>query len=183
MRRTLAEHRVDLVSGGLRRLRRPLHAFVSRRVEGSAVEDVLQTAAVRALERADALREPGRLDAWLFRIHRNVIADTVRRQGNERRMVKSASALQRTSEQPLAAEPGCGCSIILAQGINASYSSILQLVELEGTSIPQAARTLGISVNNATVRLHRARRALADRLREHCGVTSVRQCAGCPCAP
>lgn len=182
MRCTTAGPRVDLVSGGLRRLRSPLYAFVSRRVEGGLVEDVLQTAAVRALERAEALREPGRLDAWLFRIHRNVIADTVRRQGNERRMVNTASVLQRTLEQRAAAEPGCGCALGLAQGIKASYVSILRLIDLEDASIADAARELGISTNNATVRLHRARRALAVRLREHCGVSSVRECAGCPCA-
>lgn len=146
------------------------------------MEDVLQTAAVRALERAEALREPGRLDAWLFRIHRNVIADLVRRQGNERRMVNAALFLQRTREQALAAEPGCGCALVLAQGIKDSYASILQLIDLEDASVADAARELGISKNNATVRLHRARRALAVRLREHCGVSSVGECAGCPCA-
>ncbi len=182
MRGTSAGSRVELVSCGLRRLRPRLHAFVSRRVEGSLVEDVLQAAAVRALERAQALREPDRLDAWLYRIHRNVIADIVRRQGNERRMVRTASVLQRTHEQPLAAEPGCGCALVLAQRMKPSYGSILQLIDLEDASLVDAAATLGISTNNATVRLHRARRALAVRLREHCGVSSVRECAGCPCA-
>ncbi|MGH1341261.1 MAG: RNA polymerase sigma factor [Nannocystales bacterium] len=173
---------VELVSSGLRRLHRSLAAFVARRVDGSLVDDVLQTAAVRALERAETLRDPGRLDAWLFRVHRNAIADAIRRQGSERRALKVASHLQRVEEQPLADDPGCGCSLVLAEGIKDSYASILQLVDLGDASVAEAAKALGISTNNATVRLHRARRVLATRLQEHCGVSSVRECAACPCA-
>ena len=47
--------------------------------------------------------------------------------------------------------------------------------------MPELADGLGITVNNASVRLHRARRAMRDALCEHCGTDSLRSCQDCPC--
>jgi hypothetical protein len=38
-------------------------------------------------------------------------------------------------------------------------------------------------VNNASVRLHRARQALARRVRAVCGACADRKCADCSCPP
>ena len=60
---------------------------------------------------------------------------------------------------------------------------MLEQVDLEDRSLDDVARELGITVNNATVRLHRARRALREALAEHCHTTSVRECLDCGCEP
>jgi RNA polymerase sigma-70 factor (ECF subfamily) len=48
-------------------------------------------------------------------------------------------------------------------------------------SLIEAAARLDITHNNATVRLHRARKALRDAMEAHCGVTDPQACAACRC--
>jgi RNA polymerase sigma-70 factor (ECF subfamily) len=54
-------------------------------------------------------------------------------------------------------------------------------VDIDGTGLAEVAGTLDITTGNAAVRLHRARRALRGRLRDHCGVETMRQCLACVC--
>ncbi len=48
-------------------------------------------------------------------------------------------------------------------------------------SLRVLADELGVSANNATVRLHRARRALKKAIKSYCGVDSADACMQCTC--
>lgn len=152
---------------------------MASRVGPDDVDDVLQIAALRAIERAGDLRDPALVLRWLYRVHANIVIDLGRKTASERRLLE-AMALE---AEPVAGrdEPVCGCSIALARQLSANYAAILDLVDIAEGSLTQAARTLDISVNNATVRLHRARAALKKRMLEHCGVTSPSACSDCRC--
>ncbi len=165
--RALCDHRADL------------EAFVRARVRSEEAKDIIQTAAIRAIERADSLDDPARVVAWLYRLHRNLIVDAVRKRATEHRLIDPAAEVPDPAA-PQSSET-CACSVAQAERISPSYSSILSLVDIGGMKPSEAARTLGISVNNATVRLHRARRALKKAMLEHCGVSSPRECADCRC--
>ncbi|MEM1384348.1 MAG: sigma-70 family RNA polymerase sigma factor [Pseudomonadota bacterium] len=156
-----------------------LRRYVASRVAPDDVEDVLQIAALRAIEKAEDLKDPARVKPWLYRIHSNIVIDIGRKKAAEQRLIE-AFALE---AEPRAAEPEpvCGCSIALARQLNANYATILNLVDVAGVPIARVASALRISVNNATVRLHRARRALKKRLLDHCGVTSRSACYSCGC--
>jgi RNA polymerase sigma-70 factor (ECF subfamily) len=65
--------------------------------------------------------------------------------------------------------------------IRSDYAEILRRVDLGDERLADVAAGLGITVNNATVRLHRARKALRDQLRAFCGTDSARACADCGC--
>lgn len=59
--------------------RAALVGFVEARVHDRATaEDIVQDVLLRAYGRADTLREPGSLQAWLYRITRNAITDHYR---------------------------------------------------------------------------------------------------------
>ncbi|MEM9461268.1 MAG: sigma-70 family RNA polymerase sigma factor [Myxococcota bacterium] len=156
-----------------------LRAFVHARVPSAEVDDILQLAAMRAVERAQQLDHPDRVLPWLYRLHRNIITDTARTRASRARLVDP------TAEPPEVAtakvDSSCACSVRQAQSLHPPYASILALVDLGDATLAEAATALGISVNNATVRLHRARRSLRDRMREHCGVASLMECANCRC--
>ncbi|MEL6347697.1 MAG: sigma factor-like helix-turn-helix DNA-binding protein [Myxococcota bacterium] len=62
-----------------------------------------------------------------------------------------------------------------------TYASVLALIDADGASLVETAQQLGISVNTAAVRLHRAREALRRAMREHCGVQNARDCLECRC--
>jgi RNA polymerase sigma factor (sigma-70 family) len=149
-----------------------------RRRGGARVdaEDVLQTALQRALERAGQVRDPARAEAWLGRVVRNVLMDELR---------KRHAPVLPTEEVELGASDDedidCWCVLVQAEQLKPEYSTILRRVVVDGISVTQVAWELGLTPNNAMVRLHRARVALKERLAFHCGTTTVRACSDCGC--
>lgn len=169
----------ELVGDVLRAHSGQLRAFVQGRVPTAYVDEVLQTAAVRAVERAESLKDPTRVLPWLYRLHRNVIVDMLRKRASRERVVDPGTAPPDiASELP---RELCQCSLIQAQRLNPAYARVLALVDVGETPVAEAAVILGISVNNVTVRLHRARKALREAMLHHCGVQSPRECLQCRC--
>ncbi|MEM7584908.1 MAG: sigma-70 family RNA polymerase sigma factor [Acidobacteriota bacterium] len=174
---TLAKN--DLIARVLCDKRADFEAFVRARVRSEEANDVLQMAALRAIERADSLDDPDRVVAWLYRLHRNLIVDVIRKRSSDHRVIDPAAEVP--DQAPPLPSDLCACSVTQANHIRSAYSSILTLVDIGGMGLNEAARTLGITVNNATVRLHRARRALREKMLEHCGVSNFQDCATCRC--
>lgn len=175
--RVTAGRNTDVIAAALREHSAQLAAFVRARVPAEEVDDLLQGVALRAIERAESLREPDKVLAWLFRLHRNAIVDATRRRARRQITDQVAELL---CEDPNA-DDRCACSVVQAQSLGATYSEVLALVDVEGLTLAEAAEALGTTVNAATVRLHRARKALRQRLLDHCGVTSVDECSDCRC--
>jgi len=159
-----------------------LRAFVNRRTGAALADDVLQVAAIRALEKAETLRDPSHVLSWLYKIHRSALADTGRKVASRQRWEDSEKEV---SDTPDLAESGppdrCQCSAYQARMLKPAYAEILKLVDLQGGSVSDVSAALGISVNNATVRLHRARAALRAKMFEHCGVERASDCIDCSC--
>lgn len=174
------DSRREQVAQILRERRTDFEAFVRARVPAQEVDDVVQIAALRAIERADTIDETERIVAWLYRLHRNLIIDTYRSRSTERKYVDSDQEIPEQAE--LRVDDACRCSLSQAKRLPESYASILSLVDTAGLDLHEAAHALEITTNNAAVRLHRARKALRAAMREHCGVTDVRDCAHCRCA-
>ncbi|MEM1335646.1 MAG: RNA polymerase sigma factor [Actinomycetota bacterium] len=169
----------DVVADALRVHRDDFESFVRSRVRPDEVDDLLQVAALRAIERSHTLDDPDRVVAWLYRIHRNLITDTHRFRARERQYVEPVGE---PPEQPTsAAEDSCDCSVSQSKRLRPSYATILTLVDRDGLGLSEAARRLDVSTNNATVRLHRARKALRAAMLEHCGVADPDDCAVCRC--
>jgi RNA polymerase sigma-70 factor (ECF subfamily) len=138
---------------------------------------MLQVALQRALERAHQVRDPARAEAWLGRVVRNVVVDELRRK---------REPLLQADELELAAitddgSVDCWCVLVQAERLKPEHSQILRRVIVDGVAVSAVAVELGITPNNAMVRLHRARVALKERLKEHCGTTDVRSCSDCGC--
>ena len=169
----------ELVARKLRDHHSDFEAFVRARVQPSDVDDVLQIAAARAIERAESLHDPGAVMKWLYRIHRNLVTDVLRKRASERKYVDGSAQVPET---PLpVVDESCECSLSQAKRLRPSYASILTLVDTEGLNLAEAASRLELSKNNAAVRLHRARQALKDAMFEHCGVAALQDCASCRC--
>lgn len=155
-------------------------AFVRGRVRsGADAEDIVQQALVKATERATDLRAPERSRAWFFQILRRMLAD------HHARWALRESKLDQLSDEMAEATPEeiatCACSLGQLERLRPEYAEILRRVDLEDEPLPAAAAALGITVNNATVRLHRARKALREQLRDLCGTESARDCLDCGC--
>lgn len=157
-------------------------AFLSNRVPAAAdAEDLLQQSLLRARDRLHTLRDASSLRAWFYRLLRRAVADYhARRARDEQRLGELALELETQTPEESAS---CACSLGLLAGLRPEYRAMLEQVDLEDRSLRDVAADLGITTNNATVRLHRARRALRDALAGHCNTTSVRECQDCGCEP
>jgi RNA polymerase sigma-70 factor (ECF subfamily) len=154
--------------------------FLRRKLRtGADAEDLLQQAMLRAAERIGTLQQEDRLDAWFYRILRNILADHHGRQeARAERLDLEPDALADASPPE---DAGCACALGFLRELRPEYGELLRRVDLGDEQVAQAAQCLGITENNAKVRLHRARKALRDRLSACCGAGSFRACMDCSC--
>jgi RNA polymerase sigma-70 factor (ECF subfamily) len=137
-------------------------AYALRRTEQRAdAEDVVAgTFAVAWRRFADAPAEEFR-PAWLYAIAARVLA-------NQRRSIRRLAALRvRLRERPAAppAEHGELAEILAAlRELRPEAQEVLRLAAWEGLTNAELAVALGCSENAAAIRLHRARKRLADEL-------------------
>lgn len=164
--------------------RRFLH-FVRRRVESPATaEDILQSAYIRALEQAPALRSEESAVAWFYRVLRNAVIDHYRHRAAEDRALERWAGDLSTEAVPdrQTEEIVCECIGQALLTMKADYSEILRDVDLAGKSLQSFATEAGITAGNAAVRIHRARQALKKQLIRICGSCSRHGCVECTCA-
>ncbi len=132
-----------------------------------AADDVVQAFALKALERADQLRDPQAVHGWLRRLFQTTLVDFCRRRGTRRqREVAFDLDLHDRPHDTLPAEssdPARTIGIALSH-IKSEYADAIYRLDLLDQPRELAADALGITVNNLTVRAHRARRALRDAL-------------------
>jgi RNA polymerase sigma-70 factor (ECF subfamily) len=161
-----------------------LLAFLEERVGSRAdAEDLLQIAMLRVVTKGHAVRSRDRIIPWFYRVLRNLVVDWHRRRAAEgralRRLERTVSVTQDQDEALWSRVCSCISRILIT--LRPEYTEILGRVELDEQSVVEAARELGISANNASVRLFRARRALLDRLRATCGACFDHGCLDCFC--
>lgn len=158
--------------------------FLERRLgRRDAAEEVLQAAYLKAMEAAGSIEREESTVAWFYRLLRNAIIDRRRRSAAEARALErhaSELAVEADREDELHGAV-CRCVDGLIPTLKPEYAEIVRRVDLGGTSVPEAAGHLGISANNAAVRLHRARAALRTQLQRTCGACSEHGCLDCTC--
>jgi RNA polymerase sigma-70 factor (ECF subfamily) len=157
-------------------------SFVRSRVaDSSRAEDILQTAFARAIESGSKLRDTQRADAWFYRILRNLLVDEHRKASAAREEIglESPESVPARESQELRI---CSCAGHALQELKAEYGNILRLVAVQEMPVQTYASSHGISATNASVRLHRARKALRSRLEEVCQDCAPAGCFDCACA-
>ena len=131
-------------------------AFLEKRVGSRAdAEDILQAAFVKAVEKAESIRDEGKSIPWFYQSLRNAVIDHYRKQDVQKRAQKSMSLAPELEEE--IERTVCLCIGDLIPTLPEDYSSILRRVDLEDGDMKIVAREFGLTPNNARVRLHRAR--------------------------
>lgn len=160
-------------------------AFLRPRVASPDVaEEILQAAFVKGIEKSATIRDGESAVAWFYRLLRNALVDHYRhgdaeRRAHQRYLSENAEA---TAELDAALESAvCACVGDLVPTLKAEYADILRRVDLEGSSVAGVAGELGVTPNNASVRLNRAREALRKRLQQTCGTCTEHGCLVCTC--
>jgi RNA polymerase sigma-70 factor (ECF subfamily) len=158
-------------------------SFLQRRLASRELaQELLQEAFARALAQIDSLRSQEAALAWFYQVLRHVLIDKARRNDARARALQAfAQELEAQAEPPAAVESACQCVLELARGLKPEYTQALTRLELDELGLSEFASESGISTNNASVRAHRARAALRERVRECCGRCAERGCVDCDC--
>lgn len=159
-------------------------AFLERRLGDRAVaEDVLQEAFVRGLPKVDTLANEESATAWFYRILRNAVIDHHRRRASGNRKLEALAAELEQHVEPEEELRGavCGCVGELAATLKPEYAEALRRVEIDGLAVKDYAEEVGITGNNAAVRLFRAREALRKQVSRSCGTCAEHGCLDCTC--
>jgi RNA polymerase sigma-70 factor (ECF subfamily) len=146
-----------------------LRRFLGRRLsDPAAMEDVLQETYLRLHRRADSLREPGRLQGWVYQIAHNALVDHYRRQ---RETVELTDAVPvEPDDENEAQQALAGSMRDMLACLPEKYGQALRLTEFEGLTQAALAGRLGLSLSGAKSRVQRAREKLREALLDCCHV-------------
>jgi RNA polymerase sigma factor (sigma-70 family) len=159
-------------------------AFLERRVGDRALaEDILQDAFVKTLHKEEDVRDETSSVAWFYRTLRNAVIDHYRRTGARSRALEGlARELEDAVEPPPELHDAiCGCVTRLASTLKPEYADALRRIDVEGAPVQEFAAEAGITANNASVRVFRAREALRKQVKVSCGTCADHGCLECSC--
>jgi len=182
MQRSQSPSRQDLVAA-LAENGRAFLSFLERRVGRREVaEDVLQDAFARSLDKLPLAGEETAV-AWFYRVLRNAVVDQYRRRGaSERALASLAQELDEGIEpSPDDRDAVCRCVTRLTETLKPEYALALRRIDVDGLPVQDYAAEVGITANNARVRVFRAREALRKRVVRWCGSCASRGCIDCTC--
>lgn len=158
--------------------------FLQRRVENREVaEDILQSAFVRGLEKGGDVRNEDSAVAWFYRMLRNSVIDHYRHRASTDRALQQWVQDVETETRPdeMIKDVACACIGELLEDLKPEYQQAIRVADLEERSMRELAEAAGISENNATVRVHRAREALRKQVNLTCGSCAEHGCVDCRC--
>lgn len=163
-------------------------AFIRRRVADDAVtEDLLQHSFMRAVAQHHGLKQRDTVVGWFYRILRHAVVDYYRASAADGRKTDAfMQALATAGEDHTPAldemrPTVCACLQRLLPTVRPAYADLLRRIDLQGEAPDAVARDLGVTLNNLTVRLHRARQALRAGLEASCGICTKHGCLNCTC--
>lgn len=156
--------------------------FLQSRVrERDAAEDILQAAYLKAVEHGGELRDTESSVAWFYRILRNAITDYYRHNSAHSRAIDQFTAGWKDGYEPELKEQTCECIREVIRDLKLEYREAIEQIDLAEESIESFAATRKTTANNAYVRLHRARKAVAGKLTQVCGSCATHRCVDCSC--
>jgi len=170
-----------LFTANRERVRRVLVRLVGE----AEADDLTQEVFVRVTRALPEFRGEASISTWILRIARGVGLDHLRsRRHHEARRTVSLTPADAGIEGETAPVPEpheeaqaprqlvrtemSACVREYVARLAPEHRAVIELKDLEGLSNPEIAARLGVSVDNAKIRLHRARQALRRELEHGC---------------
>jgi RNA polymerase sigma-70 factor (ECF subfamily) len=128
-------------------------------------QDAIQEALFKAWRDLPGLRDPDRLDAWLYRLTINACLDVARHRGRRRPFEVQLPSIDPPTATDLAGQVANRDRLERGfRRLGVDQRAILVLHYYIGLPMPAMAETLGIPLGTAQSRLHRALSALRAAL-------------------
>jgi RNA polymerase sigma-70 factor, ECF subfamily len=156
--------------------------YLTRMVGSADAEDVSQEVFDRVHRGLQGFQGKSSLSTWIYRIATNAAIDKARSASHkyekdrksyeDETMLESSGAMaspapQATERLLIRKEMG-DCINEFIDALPSNYKTVLVLSDIEGLTNREIAEILGISEDNAKVRLHRARVRLKEALKNGC---------------
>jgi RNA polymerase sigma factor (sigma-70 family) len=153
----------------------------SRLGDPDLAADAVQDSLLKALKSTGQIQTVDNVRAWFYTILRRTIIDLHRKQrtraeGAERLELELAPAAD-----PDADRIACACLGHLLPTLKPEYATLIRRLDLAGESPEAVSIELAVTRNNLTVRLHRARQQLKERLEASCQMCATHGCLDCTC--
>jgi RNA polymerase sigma-70 factor (ECF subfamily) len=159
-------------------------AYLRRRLNSASdVEDVFQDFCIKVLRNHATIKSGDRLDVWLAITLRHTLTDHYRRQATRNRG-SEAYAIEAMITKPDPVDDGpahCSCVNVALKRLNSPQDDLLMRIDLQDETRISVAADLGLSTNSLRVRLHRARNALKQKIKELCPVCGEGGFMSCDC--
>lgn len=159
-----------------------LGQFIRARVADPATaEDILQDVFVKIQARLGQLKDPTKLQSWIYLITRNAIIDHYRTRKETVEVPESLVA----EEEPQTSETEelKAAFLRMIHSLPEPYREALVLTEFDGLTQQQLAERLGISLSGAKSRVQRGRQQLKQMLTDCCTFEFDRRGKVIDCAP
>ncbi|HTF89395.1 MAG TPA: sigma-70 family RNA polymerase sigma factor [Planctomycetota bacterium] len=152
-------------------MREKLTGFFRRRViDEHAVEDLVAETFLRVHEGLDSLREEERIEAWVFRVARNVLADHRRRGTGAELDEPELVASREPQKENFNEEVNSWLLGYLAQELPPDQREAVELADVQGLTHPAIAERLGLSLSATKSRVQRGRARLRELVGACCHV-------------
>ena len=159
-----------------------LGQFIRARVNDPATaEDILQDVFVKIQVRLDQLKDPAKLQSWIYLIARNAIIDHYRTRKDTVEVPETLIA-EAEPESDEAEELEAAFRRMI-YSLPEPYRKALVLTEFDGLTQKQLAERLGISLSGAKSRVQRGREQLKEMLHECCTFEFDRRGKVIECTP
>jgi RNA polymerase sigma-70 factor (ECF subfamily) len=162
--------------------RQPLRNVLVRLAGEAHADDLLQETYIKAVRGWHGFQGQANRATWLHRIARNAALDFLRSRQNREAKLNTplegdaAEGNEMAFYDPavrtknIEAEEMHGCIREYLERLPASQREILELKDLHGLTNPEIAQRLGVTVDTAKIRLHRARAALRREMEAGCEI-------------
>ena len=156
--------------------------YLTRIVGPQEAEDLTQVVFDKVSRGLDKFLGRSRLSTWIYRIATNTAIDRSRsaacRHENQHHSFEEdspagpssapAATVSPVTDQLVIRKEMSDCVNEFIDNLPPDYRTVIVLSDLEGFAAREIAEILGISLENAKIRLHRARARLKEALKEGC---------------
>jgi RNA polymerase sigma-70 factor (ECF subfamily) len=159
-----------------------LGRFIRARVNDPATaEDIRQDIFVKIQGRLNQLKDPAKLQSWIYLIARNAIIDHYRSRKETVEVPETLTTEAEPKSEEIEELKAAFRRMIYS--LPEPYREALVLTEFEGLTQQQFAERLGISLSGAKSRVQRGRAQLKDMLHECCTFAFDRRGKVIDCTP
>ena len=145
------------------------HFILSRVTEESVADDILQDVFVKIHSRFETLKNPAKVESWIYQITRNTIIDHYRTRKIEEEIPQNIAISEKMPEK-IDSKTGFTSIKAIIETLPQPYAQALLLTEFEGLTQKELAQRLDISHSGAKSRVQRARKMLKAKLSQCCHI-------------